>query len=120
MEQAERDLAQARHAASGMFYEWACFSAQQAVEKAVFQKMGGEAWGHSVADLMRLLAGSDDEAYELPDEAFELDKAYIAARYPDAHPSGAPGRRYTKKEAVRHIAHAEQIVRYCKDRLSTI
>ena len=28
----------------------------------------------------------------LRDAALELDKAYIPARYPNAHPSGRPGR----------------------------
>ena len=48
----------ARQDVSGGFHEWACFSAQQSAEKAVkavFQKAGGDAWGHSVADLLRLL-----------------------------------------------------------------
>ena len=40
----------ARWCIEGCHYEWACFAAQQAAEKvikAVFQKLGGEAWGHS-------------------------------------------------------------------------
>ena len=33
--QAKRDLVHARHDVEAEFYEWACFSAQQAAEKAV-------------------------------------------------------------------------------------
>lgn len=35
MDQAERDLQHARSDVDGGYYEWACFSAQQAAEKAV-------------------------------------------------------------------------------------
>ncbi len=46
MDQAEGDLDHARHDLEGAFYEWACFSAQQAAQKAVkavFQALGQEA-----------------------------------------------------------------------------
>lgn len=59
MYEAERDLEHARHDAAAEFHNWACFSAQQGAEKAVnavFQKMGSEAWGHSVAGLLRELS----------------------------------------------------------------
>lgn len=59
LDQAEGDLQHAQSDAEHGFYEWACFSAQQAAEKAVkavFQKMGAEAWGHSVADLLEELS----------------------------------------------------------------
>ncbi len=55
MDQAEGDL---KHALSDIehgFYEWSCFSFQQAAEKAVkavIQKMGAEAWGQSISDLL--------------------------------------------------------------------
>lgn len=117
MDQARRDLA---HASSDMnlgFYEWACFSAQQAAEKAVkavLQRRGAEAWGHSVADLLTELGTSLAVSAELVDRARELDKAYIPARYPNAHPSGSPGTAYTKPEAVRLIDHAEQVIVFCQ------
>ncbi|MEW5707245.1 MAG: HEPN domain-containing protein [Actinomycetota bacterium] len=123
MNQAEGDLAHAKNDMQDGFYDWACFSSQQAAEKAikaVFQKMGAEAWGHSVADLLNELARSYKAASELIDAALELDKAYIPARYPDAHPSGSPRSRYTKEEAKRHIGHAEKIIEFCKGVLSSI
>jgi len=121
MDQAEWDL---RHAGNDLehgFYDWACFSAQQAAEKAVkavFQKMGAEAWGHSVADLLKELNRSLSVPEDLIDGAFELDKAYIPARYPNAHPTGSPQERYTKGEAQRLIRHAEEIIRFCAGVLS--
>jgi len=60
MEQSKRDLQMAGQAAASGFPEWACFIAQQAAEKAikaVYQKKGGVAWGHSVADLLQGLPG---------------------------------------------------------------
>ena len=44
IEQAERDLEQARWSAKGGFHEWACFASQQSAEKAVkafYQRLGG-------------------------------------------------------------------------------
>lgn len=123
MDEAEGDLEHARNDMQGGFYNWACFSAQQAAEKAaktVFQKMGAEAWGHSVADLLRELSKKHDIPEELSDQALELDKAYIPTRYPNAHPSGSPRSRYIKEEARRLIEYAERIVKYCSDPLSKI
>jgi HEPN domain-containing protein len=121
MSQAESDLDHARHDVEAEFNEWACFSAQQAAEKAakaVFQKTGGAAWGHSVADLLDALDDDYDVPDELMDAALELDKAYISTRYPDAHPSGTPRDRYTRKEAERLVDYADQILRFCQDLLA--
>ncbi len=87
IEQARSDLEHARHDLAGAYFEWACFSAQQAAEKAVkavFQKLGSEAWGHSVADLLQELAHSQEVPQSLKDAGLELDKAYIPARVPNA------------------------------------
>ncbi|MCS6768154.1 MAG: HEPN domain-containing protein [Candidatus Nitrosocaldus sp.] len=48
LRQAEHDLEHARSDLERGFYDWACFSAKQAAEKAVkavFQSMNNEAWG---------------------------------------------------------------------------
>ena len=55
-----------------------------------------------------------------PQAALELDKAYIPTRYPNAHPSGSPRRRYTRQEAERLIGYAEQILRFCENLLATL
>ena len=58
MKQAVRDLENAKHELAGRYYEWSCFIAQQAAEKAVkavFQKLGAEAFGHSVTGLLENL-----------------------------------------------------------------
>lgn len=123
MDQAQGDLAHARNDLEDGFYDWACFSAQQAGEKAVkavLQKLGADAWGHSIADLLAELNPTHTAPDELQDMALELDKAYIPARYPDAHPSGSPRRRYTRTEAERLVNHADNIVRFCEGLLSTL
>lgn len=123
MDQAVGDLEHARHDIAARFYEWACFSAQQAAEKAlkgVLQRQGVEAWGHSVADLLDEVGKSRNVAPGLKDAALELDKAYIPTRYPNAHQSGSPRRRYTEVEAARLVDYAEQIIRFSQDLLSAL
>jgi HEPN domain-containing protein len=123
MDQAEGDLRHARSDLDAGFYEWACFSAQHAAEKAgkaVFQAMGAEAWGHAVADLLLELGRRHPVPEVLVETGLELDKAYIPARYPNAHPSGAPRTRYTKGEATRLIGHADEILKFCADLLSRL
>ena len=116
MDQAEGDLRHARSDLQGRFYDWACFSAQQAAEKAVkavFERAGAEAWGHAVADLLWELAARHPVPERLQDAALELDKAHIPTRYPNAHPAGAPRTRYTRAEAERLIGYADEILRFC-------
>ena len=123
LDEAKGDLEHARNDMRGGFYNWACFSAQQAAEKAikaVFQRIGAEAWGHSVADLLKELARKQVVSEELMDASLELDKAYIPTRYPNAHPSGSPRSRYTKEESRRLIGYAEKIVQFCSNLLSEI
>ena len=123
LDQARGDLQHARSDVERAFYDWACFSAQQAAEKAVkalFQKMGAVVWGHSVADSLEELAQRQKVPEDLRDAALELDKAYILSRYPDAHPSGSPRRRYTYTEAERLVAHAAKIVEFCESLLPTL
>jgi HEPN domain-containing protein len=120
---AQGDLEHAINDVQDGFYNWACFSAQQGAEKAVkavFQRMGAEAWGHSVSDLLKELSNRYPVPQELIDCGLELDKAYIPTRYPNAHPSGSPRTRYTKEEAIRAITHAERILNFCSDFLSKI
>jgi HEPN domain-containing protein len=122
MDQAQGDLEHARSDVEHGFYDWACFSSQQASEKAVkavLQKRGAEAWGHSVADLLEEVGSFRRVSDSLREAALELDKSYIPARYPDAHPSGSPRRRYTHAEAERMVRHAKEIVDFCEGLLSS-
>ena len=120
-DQAMRDLDHARASIELGHFEWSCFAAQQAAEKAakaVFEDMGAMAWGHSAADLLQELSQHHAVTDETMEGAYELDKAYIPARYPNAHPSGSPRQRFTHDEAARLVKHAQRIVDFCAGLLS--
>lgn len=118
--QAERDLQHARHALEDEDYEWACFAAHHAAEKAataLYYKLGAEARGHAIA---LLLAGLPAEAAADPalvEKAKGLDKHYIPPRYPNAYPTGAPYDFYTREEAERAIEISHAILQFCHDRI---
>ncbi len=119
--QATRDLEHARHASEAGDFEWACFAAQQAAEKALkalYQAAAAEAWGHSVFGLLQSLPGDIPAGADLKDVAKELDKHYIPARYPNSFPQGAPYEFYTPAEAKKAVADAERILRFCEGYLS--
>ena len=92
--QAEADLEHARHALRDEHFEWACFAAQQAAEKAAkaaHAALGQEAWGHVVTELLEALqphAPAVDEA--LLDRARALDKLYIPTVEYVLHSTGMP------------------------------
>lgn len=121
LDQAKRDLEHARHSLRDEDFEWACFAAQQASEKAVkavYQRRGAEAWGHSVSELLQGLQQSERIEENVVDMARELDRHYIPARYPNAHPQGPPFRYYTRGDAERAIGYGESIIRICEDLLA--
>jgi len=120
MRQAGKDLEHARRSIEGGDYEWACFAAHQAAEKAIkalYQRIGADAWGRSITALLQSLPSDMCPPPELIDRARELDKCYIPTRYPNAYPSGAPMDYYTRAEAERMIENAEEIIGFCKDQL---
>jgi HEPN domain-containing protein len=115
--QAEADLRHARNALASEDFEWSCFAAQQASEKAlkaVFQKMGMDAWGHTLTALIGNLPPSARPSDRLVDQAKMLDKHYIPTRYPNGFESGAPTDFYTEGEARRAIQGAEEIIEFCR------
>ncbi len=121
LRQARRDLAHARRSVTHGDYEWACFAAQQAAEKAikaVYQWLGGVAWGHSATMLLTHLPEPYTPGAGLVDRAKSLDKHYIPARYPNGFERGAPCDYYTLAEAERSIEDAGAIVRFCEDILA--
>lgn len=118
--QAEADLRHARHAREDGDFEWACFAAQQAAEKAakaVYEAHHLEGWGHTISTLLGNLTGSLKAPEDLISKAKALDKHYIPTRYPNGFESGAPTDFYTAEEAEQAIAHAKTIVEFCRDRL---
>ena len=114
--QARRDLESARVQQREGFYEWACFIAQQAAEKAVkavYQKKGGEAWGHVVSDLMKGLSDKTSVPEPLIDKAKQLDRFYIPSRYPNGWAAGTPAEFITRGDAESAIGNSEEIIQFC-------
>ncbi len=121
MNQAKRDFQHAKISLEVENYEWCCFAAQQSAEKAVkalFQKLAADAWGCSVTMLLANLPESVRPAMELIEKAKELDRHYITSRYPNSHPTGAPFQYYTKAEAERSVQYADEIIRFCENKIS--
>lgn len=120
LRQALADLKHARNARTGGSYEWSCFAAQQAAEKAlkaVFLAKGMEAWGHAVTALLAALQERIDVPPALVESAKSLDKHYIPTRYPNGFDSGAPMDFYTNDDAKAAIDHAKKIIDFCSSLL---
>jgi len=117
MNQAERDLKVAEELMKDESFEWSCFVAQQATEKAVkavFQKLNAVAWGHSIFDLMRVLSIRVVVNERLLDCARSLDKYYVPTRYPNSFESGSPYEYFTRRDAEDAIVCSRRIIEFCK------
>jgi len=119
--QAQRDLEHAHHDLAEGYHEWACFSAQQAAEKALkatYQHLGGEAWGHSVKRLLEELPLEAGVTSDLVNYGRILDRFYIPTRYPNGFDYGKPADYYTETDSQQAIGCAEAILRFCSGCIS--
>jgi HEPN domain-containing protein len=115
--QARRDLEHAVHSCDYKEFEWACFSAQQAGEKAVkavYFHLHAEGWGHSVFNLLKSLPEKAAVPEGIIDAAKVLDKHYIPTRYPNGFDRGIPADYYTRKEAEQAIEYARTVIEFCE------
>jgi len=122
LKQADADLRHARNAERSHDFEWACFAAQQSAEKALkalFLRLGMEAWGHTVSVLLGNLPPSTGADEALLNRARMLDKHYIPTRYPNGFDSGAPTDFYTSEEAQQAIRNAEDIIEFCRRQIAS-
>lgn len=120
LRQAEADYRHGVHCLRDGDFEWCCFSAQQSAEKAVkavFLKLGMDAWGHTVSALLGQLPTELSVSNELMDSAKVLDKHYIPSRYPSGFDSGAPTDFYTRGEGEAALACAERLIEYCRHQI---
>lgn len=95
-------------AAAGLDH-WACFLAEQSAElamKGFLHGVGAGAWGHDLVALGETLAAQvgEDEVEAMIPALRRLSRHYIPARYPDAHPSGAPGEHYGAEDADQAVS----------------
>lgn len=119
LRQAQKDLEKAKLDIDWAYYEWACFTAQQAAEKALkalFQHLHGDAWGHGTKALLENLPYDDKSQFV--EDAKLLDKFYIPTRYPNGLPEGIPHDYFTESEAKRAIVAATRIYGWCKSKIS--
>lgn len=115
--QAARDLDQARDSRAAGRHEWACFAAQQAAEKALkalHLACNQEAWGHVVAQLLSELPGGSAVPAGLADKAKVLDNFYVATRYANGHPAGAPFEHYGHIQSDQAIQYAGEIIEFAR------
>ena len=119
LRQAVADLEHAETSAREGDYEWSCFAAQQAAEKALkalYYSLHGEPWGHSLLAMLKALPEPLKLrlAPELLDSSKALDKHYVLTRYPNGFDAGAPADYYTARDARESIEHAKSILEFCR------
>ena len=114
LEQARRDLDDARYAAAGARWNLACFLSQQAAEKALnaylFAQGAKSVWGHSVAELCHDAGAHDTHFAELGREAAALDQYYIPTRYPNGLPGGISADAYTRTDSDRALGLSARVI----------
>jgi HEPN domain-containing protein len=121
MKQAVRDLKTAEDMARSGSFEWSCFVAQQAAEKAVkavFQKLSAAAWGYSLLELMKVLSKKTTVSEDLLNCARTLDRYYLPTRYPNSFESGSPYEYFTRKDAEDALVYSKRIIEFCKGLLA--
>lgn len=115
--QALSDLKHSKNAKEDGDYDWACFAAHQAAEKAVkalVEFSGGDFWGHAITKLLEDLKAKYEIPFQCIDDARFLDKFYIPTRYPNGFDIGAPVDYYTKNEAEAAYEAAQRIIKFCE------
>ena len=121
LRQADRDLESAVILLKNDYFEWSCFISQQAAEKAVkaiLQKLGAEAWGHSISNLLQGVREKINLPSDLMSGAKQLDRYYIIGRYPNGWASGIPADYISKEDANDAIGYSRKIIRFCSDFLA--
>lgn len=99
------DLRAARAVFDQQLHNQACFHAQQWVEKSLKAVLAFEGAGvprtHSIADLMRAVSSATFLVRQA--DLMNMDKYYVATRYPDALPGTLPSGMPTPTDAEQAI-----------------
>jgi len=121
LREARADLEHAKLSLEGGSYNWACFAAQQCVEKALKAFLMGvmRRRPSHVHDLTRLYAEVKDRL-KLPNDVIqrlgELSSYYTIARYPNAGLM-RPSIGISRTQAEEAIALAEKVIGCIEDEL---
>lgn len=121
LDQAERDLDKAKLDKEHDYYEWVCFTCQQAAEKAVkalSMKRNLGVWGHSITAILRSLREEMDIPEEIVSLGQMLDAFYIPTRYPNGFDMGKPADYYNERIATEALNAADTIIGFCKDHIT--
>lgn len=115
LKQATHDLEAASLDLEHKFFSDACYSAEQAAQKALkgylYFKGSPLVWKHSVKALVAECTGYDNTFSELLEAGKILDQYYIPTRYPDVlAPPAVPFESYTEGQAIEAINFARQIL----------
>ena len=120
LNQAQRDMAKAKLDMEYSFHEWACFTSQQAAEKAVkalYMSMNLSARGHSIVKMLENLTDKLPVPEDILHAGRLLDRYYIESRYPNGFPAGCPMDYFDEKIAGEAYSAACEIVRFCEDHI---
>lgn len=112
--QAENDLASAVVLAREGFAAQACFTCQQASEKALkamhYRYGARVVIGHALVDLLEGLVAREPRVGALGAAARQLDQYYIPTRYPNGLPGGVPFEVFTRENADEAIGFVRAFV----------
>lgn len=119
LDQAERDLSRAAIDIQYEYWEWACFTAQQAAEKAVkalLMRKGASTWGYAITPMLRHFTDIATPTAMI-EYAQLLDAYYIPTRYPNGFAEGKPADYYNEQKAREAVHAASELIRFCQDHL---
>mgnify|MGYP006291178261 CR=1 FL=1 len=109
-DQGQRDLEKSKLDLRFGYYEWACFTAQQAAEKVIQGlglKLGISLWGHSLTEMLNILSSRIEIPENIKNEAKQIALYYIPPRYPNGFASGKPADFFTEKQGKGAVNAAE-------------
>ncbi|MBC7185494.1 MAG: HEPN domain-containing protein [Calditrichaeota bacterium] len=119
-EQGKRDYERALLDIRYGYYEWACFTLQQAAEKVVKAlglARGMTLWGPSLTEMLKLIGQDVEVPTEVLDSGRLLDLFYIPPRYPNGFASGKPADYFTETQAREALNAADEVIRFCEGHL---
>ncbi|MCC6034609.1 MAG: HEPN domain-containing protein [Desulfurococcaceae archaeon] len=113
LESARRDIKQGD-------YNWACFKAHQAGEKALKALLWGVGLprtGHALTHLLNYIIRelNLEVSSDIKSACLLLDKYYVPTRYPNAWVEGVPEDYYSESEAEDAVVKAKRIIEWVEE-----